>query len=131
MRALLLVAAVSPPLDAPGFMPAHPSFYCRREVYEKFGGYDTRYKIASDFDLLLRLLFVNRIRTRYIPVDCVTMRTGGVSTQGLMSHKQILSDHQLAFKQNGVYSNVLLESLRYPCKIIEVIYSRLFVNHRH
>lgn len=114
-----------------GFMPAHPSFYCRREVYEKFGGYDTHYKIASDFDLLLRLLFVNRIRTRYIPVDCVTMRTGGVSTQGLMSHKQILSDHQLAFKQNGVYSNVLLESLRYPCKIIEVIYSRLFVNHRH
>lgn len=114
-----------------GFMPAHPSFYCLREVYEKLGSFDTRYKIAADFDLLLRFLFVNRIRTRYIPKDCVTMRTGGASTRGLKSHKQILFDHQQAFKQNGVYSNVLLESLRYPFKIIEIIYSRLFVNHLH
>ena len=60
-----------------GFMPAHPSFYCRREVYEKYGTFDLSYKVAADFECLLRLIFVNRIRTKYLPVDFVTMRTGG------------------------------------------------------
>ena len=59
-----------------GFMPAHPSFYCRREVYLKYGLFDTSFRIAADFDQLLRLLYVNRISTKYIPMDFVTMRTG-------------------------------------------------------
>ena len=96
-----------------GFMPAHPSFYCRREVYERYGTFDLSYKVAADFECLLRLIFVHRIRTKYLPVDFVTMRTGGASTQGFASHKQIMRDHQLAFKKNGVYSNVIMECMRY------------------
>ena len=102
-----------------GFMPAHPSFYCRREVYEKYGTFDLSYKVAADFECLLRLIFVNRIRTKYLPVDFVTMRTGGASTRGFASHKQIMRDHQLAFKRNGVYSNVIMECMRYVYKIYE------------
>ena len=102
-----------------GFMPAHPSFYCRREVYEKYGTFDLSYKVAADFECLLRLIFLHRIRTMYLPLDFVTMRTGGASTQGFASHKQIMSDHQLAFKKNGVYSNVFMECLRYVYKIYE------------
>ena len=102
-----------------GFMPAHPSFYCRREVYEKYGTFDLSYKVAADFECLLRLIFVHRIRTKYLPVDFVTMRTGGASTQGFASHKQIMRDHQLAFKRNGVYSNVIMECMRYVYKIYE------------
>ena len=104
-----------------GFMPAHPSFYCRKEIYEKYGSFHLSYKIAADFECLLRLIFVHKIRTRYIPIDFVTMRTGGASTSGLHSHKQILRDHQQAFKDNGVYSNVLLESLRWIYKIYEIL----------
>lgn len=103
-----------------GWMPAHPSFYCRKVVYEKYGTFDISYRIGADFENLLRLVFVNRIRTIYLPLDCVTMRTGGASTQGLKSHKQILADHQRAFKKNGVYSNVLLEGLRYIEKVWEL-----------
>ena len=102
-----------------GFMPAHPSFYCRREVYERYGTFDLSYKVAADFECLLRLIFVNRIRTKYLPVDFVTMRTGGASTRGFASHKQIMRDHQLAFKRNGVYSNVIMECMRYIYKIFE------------
>ena len=102
-----------------GFMPAHPSFYCRREVYERYGTFDLSYKVAADFECLLRLIFVNRIRTKYLPVDFVTMRTGGASTRGFASHKQIMRDHQLAFKRNGVYSNVIMECMRYVYKIYE------------
>lgn len=108
-----------------GFMPAHPSFYCRKEIYEKCGGFNLSYKIAADFECLLRFIFVHKIRLRYIPMDFVTMRTGGASTSGLSSHKQILRDHQRAFKDNGVYSNVLLESLRYIYKIYEIFETKV------
>lgn len=104
-----------------GWMPAHPSFYCRKSVYEKFGTFDISFKIGADFENLLRLIFVNKIKTVYIPLDCVTMRTGGASTSGLNSHKQILADHQRAFKKNGVYSNIFFEGLRYLEKIWEIV----------
>ena len=108
-----------------GFMPAHPSFYCRKEMYVRYGLFDTSYKVAADFENLLRLIFVNRIRTHYIEKDFVTMRTGGASTSGLSSHKQIMADHQKAFKLNGVYSNVFLESLRYFYKIYEILFTKM------
>ena len=111
-----------------GWMPAHPSFYCRKSVYEKFGTFDISFKIGADFENLLRLIFVNKIKTVYIPLDCVTMRTGGASTSGLNSHKQILADHQRAFKKNGVYSNIFFEGLRYLEKIWE-IFSFKFKKH--
>ncbi len=120
-----------------GFMPAHPSFYCRKKVYESLKKegfhcheneyeddnryFDTSYKIAADFENLLRLIFVNRIKTQYIQKDFVTMRMGGASSSGAASHKQINRDHMRAFKENGVYSNYLLISLRYVYKIGELV----------
>ena len=104
-----------------GLMPAHPSFYCKRAIYEKYSSFDTSYRVAADFENLLRLIFVNRIKTLYIPKDFVTMRTGGTSTAGLGSRTQIMQDHLRAMKQNGVYSNVFLLSLRYFYKIYELI----------
>ena len=109
-----------------GFMPAHPSFYCKKEIYEKYGAFDTSFKIAADFENLLRLIFEHRIRIKYLPLDFVTMRTGGASTSGMASHKQILKDHLKAYKKNGVCSNIFLEGLRYPCKIWEILTQKVF-----
>lgn len=108
-----------------GFMPAHPSFYCRRSVYEQYGCFDLTYKVAADFECLLRLIFIHKIKTKYMPMDFVTMRTGGASTSGMASHKKIMHDHQLAFKKNGIYSNVLFEGLRYVYKVCEIIEYKL------
>lgn len=108
-----------------GFMPAHPSFYCKRSVYEKYGAFDLTYKVAADFECLLRLIFIHRIKTKYLPMNFVTMRTGGASTSGMASHKRIMHDHQLAFKKNGVYSNVFFELLRYGYKVFEIIEYKL------
>lgn len=107
-----------------GFMPAHPSFYCRREVYERYGGFDTSYKVAADFENLLRLIFIHRIRTRYIPQDFVTMRTGGASSSGFQSHRQIMHDHLKALKGNGVWSCLPLLCLRYVYKVCERTFNR-------
>ncbi len=104
-----------------GFMPAHPSFYCKKACYEKYGYFDTSFKIAADFENLLRLIFIGGIKTQYIPKDFVTMRTGGVSTAGFNSRKTIMKEHLRGFKKNGIYSNVFLLSLRYFYKIYELI----------
>lgn len=108
-----------------GFMPAHPSFYCRRDIYEKYGRFDASFRVSADFELLLRLIFVHRIHTRYIPQDFVTMRTGGASTSGFRSYERILQDHLRAYRQNGVRSNLLLDGLRYPCRLLEIASYRL------
>lgn len=109
-----------------GFMPAHPSFYCRRTIYEQFGAFDLSYKVAADFENLLRLIYVHRIRTKYLPLDFVTMRTGGASSSGFSSHKQIMLDHLRALRNHNIYSNSLLLSLRYVYKMGEVLKSRAF-----
>ena len=108
-----------------GWMPAHPSFYCRRLVYERYGTFDLSYKVAADFENLLRLIFVNRIHTLYLPMDFVTMRTGGASSSGFSSHRQIMKDHLRAFKQNDVFSNFMFLILRYPYKLLEIVMTRL------
>lgn len=108
-----------------GFMPAHPSFYCRKKIYDKYGGFDCSFKVAADFEHLLRLIFVNKITTKYIPTDFVTMRTGGVSTSGIASHKQILHDHLKAYRKNNVTSNIILESIRYFYKIVEIFAQKI------
>ena len=104
-----------------GLMPAHPSFYCKKAVYDKYGAFDTSYKVAADFENLLRIIYVGNIRTKYIKKDFVTMRTGGASTAGLSSRTQIMRDHLRALKTNGIYSNVVLLSLRYIYKVYELV----------
>ena len=109
-----------------GYQPAHPSFYCRRGCYERYGAFDISLRIAADFENLLRLIYKHRIKTRYIPMDFVTMREGGASTNGLSSHMRILREHYRAYRKNGVYAGYCLDVLRYPLKLIEVAVSRVF-----
>ncbi len=104
-----------------GFMPAHPSFYCKRNLYQQYGAFDLTFKVAADFENLLRLIYLSKIRMQYIEKDFVTMRTGGASTSGLRSHWQITKDHLKALKKNHIYSNVFLLGLRYLYKIGEMI----------
>lgn len=102
-----------------GFMPAHPSFYCRRELFEKYGDFDIGFRIAADFELLFRFIYVNNINIKYLPLDFVTMRTGGASTSGLKAIRQSQREHLAAYKKNGIKSNMFLDSLRYPIKLLE------------
>lgn len=62
-----------------GWMPAHPTFYAKKWVYEKYGGYDLAYWRQSDFELTMRFLAVHKIKSVYIPKVLVRMRSGGVS----------------------------------------------------
>jgi len=67
-----------------GWMPAHPTFFARREVFERAGGFDTHYQRQADFELMLRWFEVYRIRALYIPRIWTRMRMGGVSNNSLL-----------------------------------------------
>lgn len=103
-----------------GFMPAHPSFYVRRICYEKYGLYDLNYKIASDYDLLIRFLYVNKITYKYLNMDFVTMRMGGASTENMKSRVVLNKEIVRACRKYGIYTNLFILSLKYFCKIFEL-----------
>ena len=102
-----------------GFMPAHPSFYCRRSVYEKAGLYKTDYQIGSDYEMMVRLFMVYHVRAKYIPLDFVTMRTGGTSTRNVKSRIQLIEDDVRGCRENGVYTNRLMISMKFLYKVFE------------
>jgi glycosyltransferase involved in cell wall biosynthesis len=85
-----------------GIMPPHPSFYCKRKLYSKYGFYRTDFKIAADFELLLRFLFVHKIMHAYIDDVVVTMSLGGKSTSGFKSTLIIYREIKKSFAINSL-----------------------------
>lgn len=102
-----------------GFMPAHPSFYCRLNIYKDCGEYDITLHSAADFDMILRIL-KNRYKTKYIPLDFVTMRMGGISTSGIKSYKRTINETLKSLKKNGIYSNYILIMFKCVYKYIRL-----------
>ncbi len=78
-----------------GWMPPHPTFFVRRSVYKRFGGFDLNYKLAADFELLFRFIEQNKIKTRYLAKVLVKMRLGGASNKNISNvikqNKEIIS----------------------------------------
>lgn len=104
-----------------GFMPAHPTFFTFRENFEKFGFYRTDFKIAADFELLVRFLYKHKLPFEYLPIDLMKMRLGGVSTASLKSTIIINQEDLKACRINGLSTNYVRLYSRYFRKIFEYI----------
>lgn len=102
-----------------GFMPAHPSFYVRKDIYDKVGLYSLDYKIASDFDMMVRIFHNHHIKAKYIKKDFVTMLTGGMSTKNYRNRMLITKEDVKACRRNGLYTNLIMVSCKYLYKIFE------------
>ncbi len=113
-------AVFKPSLFKFGIMPAHPSFYVKRSCYEKYGLYSLDYKIASDFDLLIRFLYTHKIKYWYLKKDFVTMRTGGESTRNLNNRMLINKEDLKACRKYGITTNIFMIMLKYLYKIFEL-----------
>ena len=101
-----------------GVMPAHPSLYVKRSRLLEAGFYDTRYKIAADFDMVVRLFQQVDFTSLYIPEILVKMRVGGVSTAGVGSNILINKEILLSCRNNGVKTNWLKILSKYPRKLL-------------
>jgi glycosyltransferase involved in cell wall biosynthesis len=90
-----------------GWCPPHPTFFVRREIYERYGMFDLSFKIAADVELMMRFLEVHRVCARYIPVLLVKMRMGGTTNRSLSNilkqNKEILR----ALKSHGLRSSIV------------------------
>lgn len=107
-----------------GFIPPHPSFYVRRTLLERWGCYDASYKISADFELIARLCYVHKIRTKYVHLDFVTMRLGGASTQNLQARHIGTMEDIRACKELHIRTNRLMISCKYIIKIVSALLIR-------
>lgn len=102
-----------------GFIPAHPTFFCKRKCFEKFGYYKTDFDIAADYELLLRFFKVHHIRAKYLPLRFTNMNLGGKSTKGIRSTVKINQEIVKACRQNNISTNYFKLYSRYFFKIKE------------
>ena len=72
-----------PGLFKRGWVPAHPTFFVRKKIYDQHGGFDLQYQLAADFELMARFLEFHKIRALYIPKILVKMRTGGATNKSI------------------------------------------------
>lgn len=102
-----------------GYMPPHPSFFVYKKHYDKLGLYQIDYKIAADYELLIRFLGTNGLSYSYIPEAIVHMREGGVSNASIKSRYILNREIIRACKENGLNTNMLTLSLKYFNKVLE------------
>jgi len=111
----------TPEKFAYGWMPAHPTFFVKKEVYEKFGVFKTDYKIAADCELLTRFLARNKITYSYIKTPIVKMRIGGASTNGIKSNYILNKEIIRACKENNIYTNWIMVLSKLPQKVLGLL----------
>lgn len=85
-----------------GWHPPHPTFFVKRSIYDKFGTFDTKYKIGSDYALMLKLLLKHRIKTMYVPEVMVKMRVGGDSNRSFINIFRANIECYRAWKRNDL-----------------------------
>nr|WP_272887402.1 glycosyltransferase family 2 protein [Stutzerimonas stutzeri] len=105
-----------------GLMPPHPAVFVRRSAYDRVGYYKTGYKIAADFDFLVRLLLIDGANYKVIKKHWVRMRTGGASTAGWRSNLVSTREMRQSLSENGVFSSSLMLLLRLPIKFIRQVF---------
>lgn len=86
-----------------GWNPAHPTFYCKKECFDKYGSFDPTIGSAADFELMLRFIEKHQIITQYINRSMIYMRTGGSSTSGITAVLRNTKQNKQAFVKNHIY----------------------------
>ena len=85
-----------------GWMPAHPTFYVKRSLVEKYGGYETHYFSAADYEFMARYLYQHKISASYLPKLIVRMRMGGASNINIKQRLRANRRDYLAMKRNKI-----------------------------
>ena len=104
-----------------GFHPPHPTLYLKKSIYNKYGNYNTNYKIAADLDFMYRIIN-NNINLKYVDSCFVKMRTGGASTNGLKGYYKNFKESYKVLKSNNrkfplltniyrIYDNLIKQKL--------------------
>ncbi|MGG6269224.1 glycosyltransferase family 2 protein [Leptolyngbya sp. AN03gr2] len=114
-------ASFHPGKFAYGWMPAHPTFVVKRSAFENYGYFKTDYKIAADYELLIRFLAIHKLSYHYIPQVLVKMRTGGASTANLSSNWILNREIVRGCLENGIQTNMTKVLSKYFVKVFQLV----------
>lgn len=104
-----------------GWHPAHPTLYLKKEVYDKIGIFNLNYRIAADYDFMIRIMKDKTIKLEFIDDYIIYMRTGGVSTAGLKGYVNNLKEANLVLKNNKIKHPYIVNFKRILKTIKEMI----------
>lgn len=100
-----------------GWMPAHPTFYMKRELIEKYGLYESHYYTAADYEFMARYLFLHKVSAQYLDTMLVKMRSGGISNVTVKSRLRANRRDFLAMKKNKIPFSFFVSVLKPLIKI--------------
>lgn len=113
----------SPERLAWGWMPAHPALFLHKRVVQRVGRFRTDYRIAGDFEFIVRAFYGHALRYEHVPEVLVHMQTGGASTGGWRSKVLLNQEVLRACRENGLQTHMLKILSKYPAKLLEIIRS--------
>ena len=95
-------------------MPPHPTLYCKKEIYKKYGLFNNSYKISADYDYMLRIFKIPEIKKFFLPITIVKMEVGGVSNNSMRNIILKSTEDYKAIKTNkvGGVGTLILKNLR-------------------
>ncbi len=104
-----------------GWMPAHPALFLNKNVVQRVGKFRTDYRIAGDFEFIVRAFHGHALRYEHIPEVLVLMQTGGASTGGWRSKMLLNREVLRACRENGLQTHMLKILSKYPAKLMEIM----------
>ena len=104
-----------------GWMPAHPALFLSRQVVQRVGSFKSDYRIAGDFEFIVRAFYGQNLRYQHLPEVLVHMQTGGASTNGWRSKILLNREVLRACRENGLRTNMLKILAKYPVKLLELL----------
>ena len=112
-----------------GWMPPHPTCFIKKSLFDEFGLYSLDYKIAGDFDFLVRIFYSRDINWGYLNRITVKMRQGGVSNDGFSSKRVIAREINQSLRENNVWSLPIFQLGRYAIRLLELLIKPRFRHH--
>lgn len=104
-----------------GWAPPHPTLYLRKEVYDEIGLYNLKYPIAADYDIMLKIMSNKKYKLKYINSFLVSMRPGGLSTNGIRGQLNSIKEAYLVLKNNNIHFGLFISG----CKLFRGAYKAL------
>lgn len=104
-----------------GWMPAHPALFLQKKVVQRVGKFKTDYRIAGDFEFIVRAFHGHALRYEHVPEVLVHMQTGGASTGGWRSKVLLNQEVLRACRENGLQTHMLKILSKYPAKLMEIM----------
>ena len=108
-----------------GIMPPHPSVFIRGCNYSKYGNFNTKYQIASDYDLLFRFIKIQKISILYVPKTFVRMKLGGVSNSSIINMYKLNFEIYKIHKSYGYDISIFKLLRKIPLRLFELLNKNL------